>query len=382
MRTCWPALLLGTLFAIVPPGALAAPDEAAARQQLQALEKDIKRISWEISEASTRRSGLQRQLRDAEVEMGRLKKSIAETSKAIAAGETELARLQAKRKTLETARDDQQSRIKAELRAAWRMGDQGQLKVLLSQEDPNTLARAMTYYRYVFAARDTLLANFRATLSELEQVTASVDTTVAALAERRDSLQSQSDKLTRAQADREVAVLELNASIDDKGKHLKKLQSDRQELEALLLAIEEAVADLQVPENYQPFANAKGKMPWPVAGKRSNRFGRLRNAAKMRWQGVTIPARESTTVQAIHHGRVVYADWLKGYGLLLIIDHGDGYMSLYAHNSSLLRDVGEWVSAGTPISAVGSSGGQNRSALYFEVRREGKPVDPEKWCTD
>ena len=103
-------------------------------------------------------------------------------------------------------------------------------------------------------------------------------------------------------------------------------------------------------------------------------------AKRQRWQGVTIPAKAGTTVQAIHHGRVVYADWLRGSGLLLIIDHGDGYMSLYAHNQSLLRDVGEWVSAGTAISTVGNSGGQERDGLYFEVRHEGKPVDPSRWC--
>jgi septal ring factor EnvC (AmiA/AmiB activator) len=121
-------------------------------------------------------------------------------------------------------------------------------------------------------------------------------------------------------------------------------------------------------------------MPWPVKGKPSNTFGRARNEGKMRWQGITIPAKEGVTVRAIHHGRVVYSDWLRGSGLLLIIDHGDGYMSLYAHNQSLLRDVGEWVTAGTPISTVGSSGGRDRAALYFEIRHQGKPTNPAKWC--
>ena len=151
-------------------------------------------------------------------------------------------------------------------------------------------------------------------------------------------------------------------------------------MESLLQAIEEAVVNLQVPENYQAFKSAKGKMPWPVSGKPSNRFGKSRNEGKMRWQGITIPAKEGTTVKAIHHGRVVYSDWLRGSGLLLIIDHGDGYMSLYAHNQSLLREVGEWVSAGTPISTVGDSGGLDRAALYFEIRHQGKPTNPASWC--
>jgi septal ring factor EnvC (AmiA/AmiB activator) len=160
------------------------------------------------------------------------------------------------------------------------------------------------------------------------------------------------------------------------------MEQNRKELEKLVAAIEKAVANLEVPDDYQPFKAARGTMPWPIGGKRANSFGRPRNEGKMRWQGVTIPASEGDSVKAIHHGRVVYADWLRGSGLLMIIDHGEGYMSLYAHNQSLLREVGEWVSAGTPISTVGNSGGQEQSALYFEIRHQGKPTNPTKWCKD
>ena len=121
-------------------------------------------------------------------------------------------------------------------------------------------------------------------------------------------------------------------------------------------------------------------LPWPVAGKHTHRFGSARHEGKLRWQGVTIAAAEGTQVKAIHSGRVVFADYLSGSGLLLILDHGDGYMSLYAHNQSLLRKVGESVRGGTPISTVGNSGAQQGAALYFEVRHQGKPVDPAQWC--
>jgi septal ring factor EnvC (AmiA/AmiB activator) len=121
-------------------------------------------------------------------------------------------------------------------------------------------------------------------------------------------------------------------------------------------------------------------MPWPVEGRLSNRFGRPRNQGKMRWRGITISAESGAPVRAIHHGRVVFADWLRGSGLLLVLDHGEGYLSLYAHNASLLRDVGEWVTAGTPLGTVGASGGRESPALYFEIRHNGKPVDPAAWC--
>ena len=133
-------------------------------------------------------------------------------------------------------------------------------------------------------------------------------------------------------------------------------------------------------KHYQPFGKLKGKLPWPVVGKPSNRFGRYRNGTSLRWQGLTIPSTEGNRVEAIHSGRIVFADWLRGSGLLVIIDHGDGYMSLYAHNQSLLKEIGDWVNPGDTIATVGNSGGQQRSGLYFEIRHNGKPTDPKRWC--
>ena len=172
---------------------------------------------------------------------------------------------------------------------------------------------------------------------------------------------------------------ELKDSISSKSAQLKQKEEDRKQLEELLRTIEKAIIDLQVPANSAPFKSARGNMPWPIKGKPSNQFDRPRNEGKMRWQGITIPAKEGASVQAIHHGRVVYAGWLRGSGLLLIIDHSDGYMSLYAHNESLLREVGEWVSAGTPVSTVGNTGGEDQAALYFEIRHKGKPINPAQW---
>jgi septal ring factor EnvC (AmiA/AmiB activator) len=252
--------------------------------------------------------------------------------------------------------------------------------VLLNQESPHTVARAMAYYRYFFKARNDLVSNYRETLGELQAVELRIAGTLDQLAVQQATLQEQQAQLVTAQASREQAVASLNNSIQSKAEQLKQMEQNRRELESLIAAIEKAVTDLEVPEDYQPFKSARGKMPWPLAGRRANNFGKPRNEGKMRWQGVTIPAKEGTSVNAIHHGRIVYADWLRGSGLLVIIDHGDGYMSLYAHNQSLLREVGEWVSAGTPISTVGNSGGQEQSALYFEIRHQGKPTNPSQWC--
>lgn len=376
----WRQLLLTLLLLILPGLGLAQSDEEKTRNQLQQLEREIKRINWEISSASSKRSKLQEQLRTAEIELGKLRRNMSDNQREITSGNAELTELEQRHESLEKDRSQQQARIALELKAAWQMGREGQIKVLLNQEKPDTVARTMGYYRYFFRARNTLLEQYRNTLLELQALGERIDNTLAQLDRSRRALTVQRSKLARTQANREKAVAKLSASIKDKGTQLKQKETNRKKLESLLSAIEEAVGKLELPSNYQPFENARGKMPWPLGGKPSNSFGRSRNEGKMRWQGITIPSREGATVKAIHHGRVVYADWLRGSGLLLIIDHGDGYMSLYAHNQSLLKDVGEWVSADTPISTAGSTGGQDGTALYFEIRHKGKPTDPAKWC--
>jgi septal ring factor EnvC (AmiA/AmiB activator) len=362
------------------PAAAEEPDEREVRSKLEQLQGDIKRIGEEISADSARRNSLQQELREAELKLGRLQKEMAANQRALAASREELEGLQQQRGELEKARDAQQARIALELKTAWQLGQQGQVKVLLNQESPHTVARAMAYYRYFFKARNELVAQYRQTLDELQELQLRIAGTLDQLAVQQATLEVQQAELVTTQASREKAVASLNDSIQSKAEQLSQMEQNRRELENLIASIERAVVDLEVPDDYQPFKSAMGKMPWPLEGRRANNFGKPRNEGKMRWQGVTIPAREGTSVKAIHHGRVVYADWLRGSGLLVIIDHGDGYMSLYAHNQSLLREVGEWVSAGTPISTVGNSGGQEQSALYFEIRHQGKPTNPSQWC--
>jgi septal ring factor EnvC (AmiA/AmiB activator) len=376
----WRSFLVAVLLTGLSYLAHAQSDEEKTRKQLKQLEAEIKKIGTEISNASSRHSKLQEQLRKAEVELGELQRRIADNENALQSSEKELAKLEQQRATLQQARDEQQARIAQELKMAWQMGRQGQFKIVLNQESPHTVARSLAYYRYFFRARNSLLETYRKTLRELAAVEQDIDTTMAELETRGETLVKQQEELTTAQATRKQAMDELTADISSASAKLKEKEQDRLQLEELLRAIEEAIVDLQVPENYATFQSAKGKMPWPVKGKHSNQFNRARNEGKMRWQGITIPASEGTKVNAIHHGRVVYADWLRGSGLLLIIDHGEGFMSLYAHNESLMREVGEWVTAGTPISTVGNTGGEEKAALYFEIRHNGKPVDPSKWC--
>jgi septal ring factor EnvC (AmiA/AmiB activator) len=373
-------LAVGLLSPPLGTPAWAEGEEDAARASLAELQAQIKSVTNQLDRARNQLSTEQKQLREAERRLGQLQQAIGNNREAIRNTEAELASLASRSAELEAARDRQQVRIGTELRAAWQMGQQGTVKVLLNQESPHTVARAMAYYRYFFQARNELVVTYRATLAELAAVAAHSEAAARQLGEQQAELQSQQEALLASRAEREQAIAALATNIRNKDDELQQLERDREELEQLLESIKQAIVEIELPADYKPFASRKGSMTWPVDARRNNSFGASRGLGGMRWQGINLTADEGSTVRAIHHGRVVFADWLRGSGLLLIVDHGDGYMSLYAHNQSLLKEVGEWVAPGTPVSTVGSSGGLERAALYFEIRKDGKPLDPVAWC--
>jgi septal ring factor EnvC (AmiA/AmiB activator) len=172
----------------------------------------------------------------------------------------------------------------------------------------------------------------------------------------------------------------LNATLQDKEAKLAMLVADRKGLESLLERLVQSIGPIPAIDELGSFADQKGKIMLPIGGKITNRFGSSRNAGKLRWQGIFITVDEGEPIHAVHHGRVVFANWLRGFGMLLIINHGDGYMSLYGHNQTLYRQTGDWVAANEVIALSGNSGGLDRSGLYFEIRQSGKPRDPQSWC--
>jgi septal ring factor EnvC (AmiA/AmiB activator) len=375
------ALILGGLLVVHPLfhyGARA-DEESETRARLEQLQRDMGRLSRELKDDKLERGSLRAALRDSEIALGKLQASIQSTRKKLARTKKQLQQLQRQREELLIARGEQQELISREIQTAYQMGRQGQLKILLNQEQPHTLARAMAYYDYFYQARQAHIQQYLSVLQRINVLEPEITSTAAQLQTTQATLDRQREELVVGKRQREKDLANLNAGIKTKDGRLQQMASDQRELERLLEVIEQAVEDLQTPPDYQGFATLKGHMPWPLRGKPSNRYGKKRDEGTLRWQGLLIPASAGSTVTAIHHGRVVFADWFRGSGLLLIIDHGDGYMSLYAHNQTLLRDVGEWVSAGAEISTVGNSGGQQQAALYFEIRHQGKPTNPTPW---
>lgn len=367
------------LLALAP--AFAENEETRTRAQLEKLRHDMAALSGELERDMQTRGSLQTALRKSELAIGQTRKDIEQARKRLRQAQAKLAQLRRQRHELFISRSEQQELITREIQMAYQMGKQGQLKLLLNQERPDTLARSMAYYEYFYAARQDHIERYLEIIAGIDKVEPDIVETTMQLQASRATLAEQEQQLVTRKQQRQRDLEQLNEAIRGKDARLQKLAVDREELERLLEVIEQAVAEIQIPLEYQDFASQKGTMHWPVTGKPSNRYGGRRAGSQMRWQGLVIPAKEGSNVASIHHGRVVFADWFRGSGLLLIIDHGEGYMSLYAHNQALLREVGEWVSGGSPVAMVGNSGGRREAALYFEIRHNGKPVNPDAWMS-
>ncbi|MDP5053145.1 MAG: peptidoglycan DD-metalloendopeptidase family protein [Congregibacter sp.] len=350
------------------------------RERLAQLEQDIARIAAAQAAREKQRSGLQADLRRSELALGRLQEEQQQTREAIGNNQREISKLGEEQKRLEAAAESQRDAVAAEIREAYKGGGNDQLKLLLSEEDPQVIARMLAYYRYILAARSELLDEYRSTLDSLVTLKQELQSRETQLQEQQIALAARQQALESERRERSGLLQKIDQTLESEAAQLAAREQDREQLESLLAEIDAALAQLIPEDDVEAFSAAKGKMPWPVAGRITDSFGRPRNQGKMQWQGIRLQAEAGTTVAAIHHGRVVYADWLRGSGLLLVIDHGEGYLSLYAHNESLLREVGDWVSAGAPVSTVGDSGGQSEAGLYFEIRKDGKPTDPKRWC--
>lgn len=412
-----------------------ADERAQTQQQLDATRQDITELKKLLGKLQEEKSGVQKDLRGTETEMGKLEKQVQELQKELKKSESELERLDGEKKKLQSARVEQQRLIAIQARAAYQNGRQEYLKLLLNQQNPEKFARTLTYYDYLSKARLEQLKSFNETLRQLANVEQEIANQQSQLLDQKTALDSQRDELDKVRKERQQALAKLNDDVKARDAKLQAREQDQADLGKVLKTIEETLArqareaeqarqkallaqqeaekkrereaaeavasattDAPAPrkparaapgplvssagESFGgPFASARGKLPWPVDGRLLARFGETRgDDTRAKWDGVMISAGAGTQVHAIHGGRVVFADWLRGAGLLVILDHGNGYLSLYGHNQTLLKAAGDVVKAGESISTVGNSGGQDTPALYFAIRQQGRPSDPAQWC--
>ena len=372
---------------------LQAADSGGTRQQLELIKNEIGKLQQTLREFRDERAKLQGDLKQSETDISQTKKRMLQIQQQLLEQQKELEKLQQQRQTLQQSKKNQQEQIALQICAAYELGQQNKLKALLNQEDPAKIGRTMAYYDYFNRARSEQIDAYIELIGRLDNLQPQIEQKTEQLREAKDNLDKQQRQLLSARQERARTLAKLNDTILNKGDQLKQRARDRDALEQVLRKIEvearareskqrEAIAhsQLQPVLGGQPFRELRGQLPWPVVGKRENQFGSVREGTDMRWQGITISAREGDVVHAIHDGRVVFADWLRGSGLLIIIDHGDGYLSLYAHNQTLLKASGDAVKAGDSIATVGNTGGEEQTGLYFEIRHKGVPADPAEWC--
>ncbi|MBL6691474.1 MAG: peptidoglycan DD-metalloendopeptidase family protein [Pseudomonadales bacterium] len=355
-------------------------DQAQVEAKLKELEAEISKYKELLQNTQGEKSEIESTLEKNEKGISDLINKIEDIEEELDNSKDKVSSLERRQSELRGAKTEQQYYIEQQIRAAYEIGNQEYLKVLLNQEDPNEMARMLTYYDYFNEARAGQIENYNETLVELDRVSLELTEEMTVLQENRLALDIERQNLVAAQSERQATLRTLIAQIRSTGSEITKLQEDRDRLEQLLNKLQNSLANIPTPGDATPFSNMRGKLVLPVAGKIGHRFGHQRNQGKLKWQGVFIDAAGGDPVYAVHYGRVVFSDWLRGFGLLMIISHGEGYMSLYGHNQVLYRETGEWVTAGDVIASVGDSGGQNRTGLYFEIRIDGKPSDPQHWC--
>ena len=270
--------------------------------------------------------------------------------------------------------------LSAQVLAAYTSGRQERLKLLLNQNDPATLGRVMTYYRYLSDYRGNNIAIVNEHISELAALRADAAAEESRLAALADSRQAELARLDGARQERQALLASLKARIAQEGSEVERLAAEEKDLARLIAELTSILSDYPITSE-EPFSNYKGRLTWPVAGSLIHDFGQPRAGGGVKWNGVVLAAPRGRDVRSIYHGRVVFADWLSGMGLLVIVDHGDGYLSLYGYNETTLKSAGDWVAPGDAIATVGDSGGRPQTGLYFEVRQGTKPLNPRHWVS-
>ena len=377
-------LVLGmlTLGIFVNAAETAKPTKSAEeiKQTLDALEQEIDKFKQMIEATKGTRSALETELEKNEKTINKTIKKINAIEQDLKVGRQKIGQYSKQQKQLTVQRDEQQSQLKTQLRASYQLGKQPYLKVLLNQEDPNKLSRMLNYYGYISEARSERIGDYSSTIDDLASVTEKLERQNAAMTANRQSLNNERNLLESKQKARQATIKSLNMEISRNGTRLENKMKDQRHLEELLTRIAAGVINLPKQIDARTFSSRRGDLLMPVSGKIKNRYGSRRGDGKLKWDGVMIAAKSGDPVHAVHYGRVVFSDWLRGFGLLVIISHGEGYMSLYGHNEVLYRQTGDWVTAGEIIATVGDTGGQLESGLYFGIRNAGKPANPQQWC--
>lgn len=357
------------------------PEEAAA---LRAEVRDkINAIGQRIAEDRRQRDELSSALHITEQRSADIARELRDIEARLGTKRGHLTLLKRNRAARWAAISEQRLELKRHVRSVYSLGQQDRLKLLLNQQDPAAVSRAFTYYEYFNVARAKRIQALRTELSELKRIEAGIRQETAALEKLWPQKSAAVAAIEKQHARRREVIAKLDHRIREADTRLQRLREDERRLSELIEQLQRELAKLSVPPNVPevPFPKLKGRLPWPIQGSIVHRFGTPRQSGGPTRQGVVIAGKRGDPVRVIFPGRIAFSDWLRGFGFLVIVDHGGGYMSLYGHNETLEGQAGDWAPAGEIIATVGDSGGQAETTLYFEIRHNGIPLNPLSWCT-
>lgn len=374
------SLLLVLIVAPVVPG-LAQDDDLTQikERELEAVRDKISSLKVSMDKRAAERDRITGELQAAEVSIVEKRTHLKELERQKDFSEKKKAELDVSLRTKEAELATEAKQLETQVFAAYTSGSQERLKLLLNQHDPATLGRLMAYYRYMseYRGENIEAVNGRIReLSDLREQAAREETRLAGLARAR---YAELTELNTAQENRQALLAALQSRIAEEGSEIERLAAEEKDLARLIAELTSILSDYPITSE-EPFSTFRGKLTWPIAGVLLHDFGQPR-AGGLKWNGVVLSAPRGREVRAVYHGRVVFADWLAGMGLLVIVDHGDGFMTLYGYNETTLKSAGDWVAPGDVIATVGDSGGQQQTGLYFEVRQGTAPMNPRTWVS-
>ena len=376
------SILLAILtFSVVFAPQVPAADKATSERKLRAVLQKIDKVREAIEVKENSKSRYIKQLKSIESNIGSVNRQIRKIAGQVSAKKSELADLRKNRLEYQQRLSRENETLAEQVYTAFTLGRQERIKLLFSQQNAQTLQRNLVYYQYFSEARVALIDSVRDSIDRIIETETLITEARAALERDQQELGRQKAGLDKDLAKRRNIIGSLDTQLKKQGGELARLEDEAAQLQQLIDSIQDLL--LPAPEDdisRKAFADLRGKLAWPVEGKVRRLFGKRKPRSDLKWQGVRIDAPSGRHVRSVSHGRVAFADWLRGFGNLIIVDHGNGYLSLYGHNESLFKSAGEWVEAGDVISSVGSSGGQAKAGLYFEIRKRGKPQNPTRWC--
>lgn len=367
-------VLVGTCLPSAPARAATAPDDPRAR--LEQVDSQLEQLEQWLAAKRIDRDALAGQLRDSDLAVARLAAATRDAQQAVDDSQQKIDAIGADIEHLVALEASQRKALLEQLRSAWLLTRRDPLQLILEAESPDRLGRLLEFHRMLTEARVQALDQWKQSRADLATRRDSLAAEQKTLIARHDELAARTDRLDAARRDRARVLAELDQRIARREDARADLQRDRQRLSELL---ERLSREAERPTG-TAFARSRGKLPWPVAPHILQAFGSTRGPGLPAADGVMLGAPSGTRIQAVAPGRVVFADWMRGFGLMIIIDHGGGFMSLYAQAESLLRADGDLVEAGEPIATAGQSGGSTRPGVWFEIRRSGAPEDPVSWC--